>query len=701
MKVKKRKNWLLDKMATFVVVASMVASIAMVMLPNSVIKADTYVTPPAFTAEAGSTFTLDVKPGQITRVRTLVGDYDASMAEGQYSFVSFGIDSSDSRIVASDLKLSYQTGQFYPAANEIIGDNFPQYNIDPTGKMTIDFRMNCSEDIPEGEYNLTFYAMALRDATGALITWGLRSDKNITTVKIPLITYTIKNSYPSKAAVISIEKISLSKDTLNQGESNSLVIRVKNKGQADTSELVINPGLDLKDFLPDYDLKTIKIGSIKVGEIKTATVPFIVGKDTANGIHEIKVSVTGKDVFNNELATEESIYVTVGTKDVKPSNAPYLTLSTKQNYRKLKPSTDDSVIVRITNTGDKKATKVRLSCDSGFGVESGLTKNYTDSYIKVDDIEAGETVKVEVPFMVGASFAKGVHELTFSASFADEEKNAYVSEKMTMYVEHYKTGEVAEEDGHTYLQISGVSQSPASPMAGQRVTVSFNVKNKGTEKIKDLHFYGTGLAATGFQPVSGEPYQNEGSLDAGESKKVTMTFMAGEDIPNGVNALAIGYDYFDSKYEQKAATTTIFVLNVINHKFDEIDVGRPKIIVSDYVTEPDILRAGETFDFSYTLKNTHTGKEARNIKITLSQADGVIAPAEGTNIFYIDKLDPTQEAVLSLPLKSRADTVTGDYAVVLKLEYEYDDMSDVDKEHGGVSEENTLKIRVIENYRPV
>ena len=100
----------------------------------------------------------------------------------------------------------------------------------------------------------------------------------------------------------------------------------------------------------------------------------------------------------------------------------------------------------------------------------------------MDDIPAGKTVKVEVPFLVGAGFGKGIHELSFSASYADEDKHEYKSDTMTMYVEHYKTGEVAEEDGHTYLQISGVSQSPASPMAGQRVTVSFNVKNKGTEK---------------------------------------------------------------------------------------------------------------------------------------------------------------------------------------------------------------------------
>ncbi|MBR5967195.1 MAG: hypothetical protein IK001_01230, partial [Lachnospiraceae bacterium] len=58
-------------------------------------------------------------------------------------------------------------------------------------------------------------------------------------------------------------------------------------------------------------------------------------------------------------------------------------------------------------------------------------------------------------------------------------------------------------------------------------------------------------------------------------------------------------------------------------------------------------------------------------------------------------------ASLEIELKTRMDAVTGDYPITLLVEYEYEDMSDVDKEKGGVSEENTVKLRAIENYRPV
>ena len=50
------------------------------------------------------------------------------------------------------------------------------------------------------------------------------------------------------------------------------------------------------------------------------------------------------------------------------------------------------------------------------------------------------------------------------------------------------------------------------------------------------------------------------------------------------------------------------------------------------------LKAGGTFTFRYTLKNTHATKAAKNIKITLEQVEGVFSPTEGSNIFYIDQI---------------------------------------------------------------
>lgn len=648
----------------------------------------------------GYSFEEEINPGKTTHVRTLITNFRGNVV-GENYFDSFGLETSDERIVATNLTLTDANTRaiYYP--NSYNTSNGIRNAYTGYGNYILEFDISCADTLEPGKYTVNYYGITLYDQYGSAPNTIVQGT-TIKSYKYPLIKFSVTNDKEAKSATVGIDSITYNKSNMMPSSSNAFAVKIVNTGSVDVKELYIVAELG-ESLSPDYEMKKLRVGSLNAGVTTTFKVPFTVNSNAKSGSEEIIFKVSGVDKYGHEVKeVSETLFVKIGTGSGEtPSDAPSLALSTKQNYKLLKPSTDDNVIIMITNKGTKKAKGIRLTCESGLGIDSGLTKNFTTSYIPVDDIAGGETVQVEVPFLVGATFSKGIHELVFSATYSDTEKNSYKSEQMTMYVEHYKTGDMESIDGLTYLQISGVTQAPASPAAGDKVTVTFTVTNKGTEKVTNLQFYGTGLSAAGFQPVTGEPSQSEGSLDAGEKKTVTMTFRAGEDIPKGVNALTIGYDFFDSSNKAHQASSTVYILNVINHKFDEIDVGRPKIIVSDYSTEPENLRAGETFDFTYTLKNTHTGKEARNIKITLSQAEGVLAPAQGTNIFYIDKLDPTQEVVLSLPMKSRADTVTGDYPVVLKLEYEYDDMSAVDKEHGGVSEENILKIRVVENYRPV
>ena len=126
-------------------------------------------------------------------------------------------------------------------------------------------------------------------------------------------------------------------------------------------------------------------------------------------------------------------------------------------------------------------------------------------------------------------------------------------------------------------------------------------------------------------------------------------------------------------------------------------------IFSDYsAPEPksNELKAGKEFDFKYTLKNTHTSKAAKNIKITVEQADGVFIPVAGSNIFYIDSIAAGETNEQVIRMKTRSDVATGDYTISIKVEYEYDDMSEVDRERGGVVDENNIKLRAVENYRP-
>ena len=62
---------------------------------------------------------------------------------------------------------------------------------------------------------------------------------------------------------------------------------------------------------------------------------------------------------------------------------------------------------------------------------------------------------------------------------------------------------------------------------------------------------------------------------------------------------------------------------------DEKNKSKPKIIVSDYVCDPLIVMAGNEFDLTMTLMNSHRDKSVHNIKMFLTMAE------ETTSQFFI------------------------------------------------------------------
>lgn len=658
-----------------------------------------------FEADENDSLVYKVKPGASTRITIYadyIGDFDT------YHSFSLSPEIADDSLTFSDLSIipagstTILGHEGYPSkVDNSSGSTDVAYTYLGGGRYRIEFNVQCSDNLEKGDHSVILMGTKRVDKyMSPIISTGTDTYKVISS---PLLKFVLENNYSPKSASATIDSITYNKGGFSAGTNQEFSIKVTNNSSVDISKLYVTADLDMKDIFPAYDLQSLRAGELKAGASRTIKVPVIVAEGAKSGMKDVTFTITGSDKYGNAIdPLSETLFVTIGgSAVVTDPAAPNITITTKQNYKTLKPGTEEVVKLKLTNSGNSTASKVKVAALTGFGVGDGLTKNFTTPSLEVGDIAAGKTVTVEFPFTVTNSFSKGIHELSFEASYQDSDKVQYTSDVMTMYVEHYLTDSAPDDDTvRTYIQISNVKQSPSIPMAGDKVTITFDVKNKGNAKITDLHFYGTGLSSAGFEPVSSEPYQNEGSLDVNAKKTVTMNFRAGEDIPKGVNSLAIGYDFLDANYEAHNGSTTVYILNVSNSKFDDIDVGRPKIIVSDYTTDPDEIKAGSVFDFSYTLKNTHQTKAAKNIKITLSQDEGVFAPAEGTNIFYIEKMEPGEESVLSIPLKTKGDTATGDYAVKLMLEYEYDDMSAIDKEHGGVAEENIIKIHAVENYRP-
>ncbi len=93
-------------------------------------------------------------------------------------------------------------------------------------------------------------------------------------------------------------------------------------------------------------------------------------------------------------------------------------------------------------------------------------------------------------------------------------------------------------------------------------------------------------------------------------------------------------------------------------------------------------------------------KSAKNIKVTVTQAENVFSATQGSNSFYIPSIGPGAEYEQTMNMKVKSDVTTGAYEIELTFEYEYDGMSKVDQEAGGVKTSDKLKLQAMENLRP-
>ncbi len=98
--------------------------------------------------------------------------------------------------------------------------------------------------------------------------------------------------------------------------------------------------------------------------------------------------------------------------------------------------------------------------------------------------------------------------------------------------------------------------------------------------------------------------------------------------------------------------------------------SQPKLIVSHYVTNPDVVKAGETFTVNATLENTSTKYDVKNITVTYAGDGKSLLSADNTNTVYIDKIKRGESADISFNMLSRLDSAPGIQTVTLTIAYE-------------------------------
>ncbi len=439
---------------------------------------------------------------------------------------------------------------------------------------------------------------------------------------------------------------------------------------------------------------------LSVGQYEITNVEFDIAiKDTSkSGRYQLKLSMSGfvsadnGSVYTEGITLDRPIVVKVASEKTKPSLNVYNLVVPDE----IKAGDEFVVNFSLKNEGQLSARKTTVTVD---GLASdGVIPRFTKSRIDLGDIIESNSSKVSLPLKIADGVVTGYKSLTVKVAYVDNDGVEY-SLDIPLFLNII--GKDGVSDSEPDLLISDVNQSVSSPLAGGNVTVSFFLENRSDMDVKEIKLTPTNLTNANFSPVDSDPYQYIEVLGAGVKKKVSMKLKVSKTVVEGLNELDINYTYKDSNNKLYGPISAkLFVLNVSN---PEEDGSTPKLIISDFSTSEENLKAGGTFDFNFDVRNTNNKYSAKNIKVTLSSTENVFSVTKGSNSFYISAIAPGQTEKNTMNLKVKSDSVTKAYPIEIKFEYEYDDMpkSTDGTVAPGVTVTEVINLQVMENARPV
>lgn len=365
----------------------------------------------------------------------------------------------------------------------------------------------------------------------------------------------------------------------------------------------------------------------------------------------------------------------------------------------------------LENEGELEAMGVYVFADY-YEYDKILTPVYTPLTQKAGNMSMGRQCTMEIKYKVDEKAETQRIKIPLSITYktANGENGTSANAYLYLYVQGKEatptptpTATPTPVPEKVLLLLNNVKQSPSKPKAGENLKVSFNLENAGTADVSNVKISATGLSSSGFEPINSEPYQYVGEIKAGKSKKVELTLKVGENIPEGLNVLNVQYSYDIelSSGEQMSQTenVTLYILDVQNPEEGETTISRPKLMVSNFYTDVEEVKAGSVFDFTFELLNTNDSINAKNIKVTVSGASSAFSVTAGGNSFFVNEIKAQESAPITINLKASAAVTTGAYPINIKIEYEYEGMVATATYSGEVVEEEIL-LQVKENLRP-
>ena len=471
------------------------------------------------------------------------------------------------------------------------------------------------------------------------------------------------------------------------GAKNEIELNIKNPTPYVAKNIIVQPELvDVTDnpfsiYMADKDNK---IDAISGQGDENITLIIEADQTTVNKTYTAKINYTFFNSYGKKFTSTSTIYL----KTESAESPEFIIDNFKMNPQNILPGQAAEISFDIFNKGKLLMNDVYVKLTEldpqGISINNSSDTNY------YKQISVGHTQNVVFNIIANNNMKSGSYPISINIKCKDiDGKEHSIEQKFFISVEDK---EKEEEEKKSSIEIINITEPQGVYGVNQNVSVSFDLINNSEGTAKNIKVTATPAGEGAVVPKSAN-VKTIKELISGASTSMEFIFAptALSKSQNYAIEFAVSYEDGTKKDEvNNVITFSQFVgINVTNpegDKKDEPETGdkkktsKPKIIVSNYESNPLIVMAGEEFDLTMTFLNSHSTKTVKNIKMFLTLAEekaadevktgNIFTPVDSSNTFYFDIIPPKKTVDKKMRLYVVPDAQPKTYTLTVNFEYE-------------------------------
>lgn len=457
--------------------------------------------------------------------------------------------------------------------------------------------------------------------------------------------------------------LELTSDAIPEGKAGGTIViplTISNIAKYEAREIRITPTLPENIFIVDQMTVYKTIDKIRAEKSSDIDFRFRIDKNAKAGTYKIPLEIKYKNVYGVDFSDSKDIYIKITNDNLPPQ---LVVREAKTNPEIIKPGEHFTLTFDLWNMGTLEAKNVTIDLDpsSNFFALDNVTKKYFFEFKGLNNREISYSLKAK------DELESGTYVIKVLLSHEDEKNVEY-----PIYV--MVEGEEKKEENVDIIT-ENIKTPQQAVLTEQPFTIAFDIKNIGSTEAKDVKV--TVESGEKILPQSLNVLTIN-SIEPGESIPVSFSFIATKDCESRAYPIKAVIEY---KNDDEQVKKEQYMGVLIEGEDEKTTLNTiPKIIISEYSSDPGMVKAGENFTLHMAFLNTSKLKAVQNMKITLvvnetSEETGgsVFTPVQSSNTFYIDKLEPGETSEKQMVMYTIPDAKAKTYVVKAIFEYEYEE----------------------------